>query len=99
MVNRNNKKKKTVKPKRKTTTKTTKTASSSKPKSKVTKTKPKKRVKKGLKRNNREYIKVSENSKSNKFIEMGVKVQKGEVKWSYYAIDGNVGYHYYLKII
>ena len=81
MVNRNNKKKKIVKPK-----------------SKVIKTKPKKKVKKSLKRNNREYIKVSENSKSSKFIEMGSRVQKGEVKWSYYSIDGNVGYHYYLKI-
>ena len=98
MVNRNNKKKKIVKPKRKTTTKTKKSVSSSKPKSKVIKTKPKKKVKKSLKRNNREYIKVSENSKSSKFIEMGSRVQKGEVKWSYYSIDGNVGYHYYLKI-
>jgi hypothetical protein len=28
---------------------------------------------------------------------MGKRVQAGEVVWSYYAIDGNVGYHYYRK--
>tara|TARA_B100000927_G_scaffold161479_1_gene130142 strand:+ start:8301 stop:8561 length:261 start_codon:yes stop_codon:yes gene_type:complete len=67
-------------------------------KTKLVKAKTKKRVKKGLKKNNREYIKVSENSKSSKFVEMGNKVQKGEVKWSYYSVDGNVGYHYYLKL-
>ena len=67
-------------------------------KTKLVKAKTKKRDKKGLKKNNREYIKVSENSKSSKFVEMGNKVQKGEVKWSYYSVDGNVGYHYYLKL-
>ena len=91
MVNRNNKKKNRV-------TKKTKKSSSSKIKKSFTKTRPKKKVGKSLKKNNREYVKVSENSKSSKFVEMGEKVQKGEVKWSYYAIDGNVGYHYYLKL-
>jgi len=78
--------------------KTKKSVNKLKGKTKLVKAKTKKRVKKGLKKNNREYIKVSENSKSSKFVEMGNKVQKGEVKWSYYSVDGNVGYHYYLKL-
>tara|TARA_B100000963_G_scaffold339918_1_gene338061 strand:- start:1148 stop:1408 length:261 start_codon:yes stop_codon:yes gene_type:complete len=78
--------------------KTKKNVNTLKGKTKLVKAKTKKRVKKGLKKNNREYIKVSENSKSSKFVEMGNKVQKGEVKWSYYSVDGNVGYHYYLKL-
>jgi hypothetical protein len=49
-------------------------------------------------RSAREYIRVSEKSKKSKFNEMGERVQRGEVRWSYYAIDGNIGYHHYLII-
>jgi hypothetical protein len=45
-----------------------------------------------------EYVRVSENAKSTRFHEMGQKVQAGELQWAYYAIDGNVGYHYYKKL-
>jgi hypothetical protein len=45
-----------------------------------------------------EYVRVSENSKSSKFFDMGEKVKKGELRWAYYAIDGNIGYHYYKKL-
>ena len=45
-----------------------------------------------------EYVRVSENAKSSRFHEMGQKVQAGELQWAYYAIDGNVGYHYYKKL-
>lgn len=48
--------------------------------------------------NDNRYIRVSEKSKTSKFVEMGEKVQRGEVRWVYYAIDGNIGYHYYLKL-
>jgi hypothetical protein len=41
------------------------------------------------------YIRVSENANIKRFAEMGERVQRGEVKWSHYAIDGNVGYHHY----
>jgi hypothetical protein len=44
------------------------------------------------------YIRVSENAKNEKFVEMGERVQRGELQWAYYAIDGNVGYHYYKKL-
>lgn len=48
--------------------------------------------------NDNRYVRVSERSKTAKFVEMGEKVQRGEVKWMYYAIDGDIGYHYYLKL-
>ena len=51
-----------------------------------------------IKANPNDYIRVSENANPAKFNDMGQKVQKGLVKWSYYTIDGNVGYHYYLKL-
>tara|TARA_Y100000589_G_scaffold95011_1_gene89728 strand:+ start:54 stop:389 length:336 start_codon:yes stop_codon:yes gene_type:complete len=51
-----------------------------------------------VKINPNNYVRISENSNPAKFNEMGQKVQKGLVKWAYYAIDGNVGYHYYLKL-
>ena len=51
-----------------------------------------------IKANPNDYIRVSENANPAKFNDMGQRVQKGLVKWSYYAIDGNVGYHYYLKL-
>jgi hypothetical protein len=30
--------------------------------------------------------------------EISEKVKNGQLKWSFYAIDGENGYHYYLKI-
>jgi hypothetical protein len=39
------------------------------------------------------FVKVSQNSK--KFTEIGKRVQKGEIKFAFYGIDGNIGYHYY----
>lgn len=48
-------------------------------------------------KNNDRFIRVSENAKIEKFKEMGEKVKNGEVVWSYYAIDGKVGYHFYRK--
>jgi hypothetical protein len=44
------------------------------------------------------FIRISENAKAERFVEMGKKVQNREVVWAYYAIDGRVGYHYYKKI-
>lgn len=77
--------KKTSKPKAKTTTKK-KTVTSKKTTKRTPKTK------------SPEYIRISENSQATKFKEMGERIQRGEIKWSFYGIDGNVGYHYYLKL-
>lgn len=57
-----------------------------------------KKTSKTNKSTNKDYVRISENSQASKFKEMGEKVQKGELKWSFYAIDGNVGYHYYVKL-
>jgi len=50
----------------------------------------------------KQYVKVSENAKPEKFHQIGERVRLGELRWSYYGIDsvsGNVGYHYYLILI
>jgi hypothetical protein len=44
-------------------------------------------------------IKLSENAKQEKFIEMSKKIQDGELEWVYYGLDGNISYHYYRKIV
>jgi hypothetical protein len=79
--------KKTSKPKVKVIAKTTK-----KKKTVTSKTTTKKKP------NNPEYVRISENAKASKFNEMGERIQKGEIKWSFYSIDGNIGYHNYLKL-
>jgi hypothetical protein len=50
------------------------------------------------KRSEDDYVRLSSKAKLSRFIEFGEKIQRGELKWSHYAIDGNVGYHYYLKL-
>jgi len=44
-----------------------------------------------------DYLKVSENSRRKKFIEISQRIYKGELRWMYYSIDGNIGYHFYKK--
>lgn len=58
----------------------------------------KKPVSKKKKKEEDKYIRVSENANIKRFVELGEKVQSGEVKWSHYAIDGNVAYHHYLVL-
>jgi len=79
-------KKKTT-PTKKTPTKTKSTSVKSK--------KPKTRVVSRRSKNNDQHIRISENAQSSKFTSMGERVKNREVEWSYYTIDGNVGYHYY----
>jgi hypothetical protein len=43
----------------------------------------------------RTYVRLSGNADSSKFREMGEKLKNGKVKWAFYAIDGDIGYHYY----
>jgi len=42
------------------------------------------------------YVRLSENSSVEKFKEMSDKVQDGSLQWAYYALDGDIGYHYYI---
>lgn len=44
------------------------------------------------------YIRVSQKAGSEKFNEIGQKVQKGLLRKSYSAIDNGIIYHYYLKL-
>lgn len=50
------------------------------------------------KANLNKYIRISERAGSDKFKEMGEKVQKGLYKQAYCAIDNNILYYYYLKL-
>ncbi len=36
------------------------------------------------------------NGNQEQFKSLGDQQQRGEVKWMYYAIDGDKGYHHYL---
>ena len=63
------------------------------PKKKPTK---KKVVRAKAKAKPKQYIKISTNSKHSKFVEIGKRVQAGEVQWARYVVEGNIGYHYYL---
>jgi hypothetical protein len=40
-------------------------------------------------------VRISENAKREKFIEMSKLIQEHKAKFVYYAIDGKVGYFYY----
>jgi hypothetical protein len=42
-----------------------------------------------------EYIRLSSADKQDKWKETGDRVMKGELKYSYYAIDSGTGYYYY----
>lgn len=47
---------------------------------------------------NNNYIRIPEKSTQDKFREIGLKVQKGLVKFAYYGTDNSIGYFYYLKL-
>jgi hypothetical protein len=49
-------------------------------------------------KNPRVHVRISENATKDKFSAMWERVKDGELKWAYYAIDGNVGYHHYLVL-
>jgi len=85
-------------PTKKTTTPTKKVTTSKKTTTSKKSSTVKKTTTQSVKNKTYEYVRVSENAKKARFVEMGERVQNGELKWSYYAIDGNVGYHYYRKL-
>lgn len=57
-----------------------------------------KAAKKKQQKEDDKYIRISANGQQAKFCLLGERVQRGEVKWSHYAIDNNVGYHHYLVL-
>jgi hypothetical protein len=44
------------------------------------------------------FIKICEGSKQEEYRAIGERVQRGEIKFSHYAIDGNKGCRYYYLI-
>lgn len=53
---------------------------------------------KGKKFSDSSYDRISEKAGIDKFKEMSQKIQNGTHQWAFYAVDNEVGYHYYLKI-
>ena len=51
-----------------------------------------------LKRRLYEYEKIAGNGNNNLFNSMGQRVQRGEMKWAYFAVEDNIGYHFYIKL-
>jgi hypothetical protein len=51
-----------------------------------------------INKNEYEYVKVPGNTKENRFNEIGQKVQSGELQWAYYAVENDIGYHFYRKL-
>lgn len=45
---------------------------------------------------NKKYVRIQETESIDKFKELGDRVGKKELKWMYYAIENNVGTHYYM---
>jgi len=48
-----------------------------------------------LKNKPNEYVRLPSNGNREDFTAMGERVRIGEVQWAYYALDGDIGYHYY----
>lgn len=44
------------------------------------------------------YVRLATDASQEEFRAIGERVQAGEVKWAYYAGDGNKGHHYYLVL-
>lgn len=41
------------------------------------------------------YVKVPTNANKEKFVELGKRIEKGELKWAYFTTDNELAYHYY----
>jgi len=44
------------------------------------------------------YVRVSTKAQIEELRLISERVQKGELKWAYYAADGDKGYHYYIVL-
>jgi hypothetical protein len=49
-------------------------------------------------KSNSKYIKICADEPQEKFSELGRKVISNELKWCYYAMENDKGYHFYIKI-
>jgi len=45
-----------------------------------------------------DFVKIKLDSKKEDYVLILQRIQKGELKWSYYATEGDTPYQYYLKI-
>jgi hypothetical protein len=49
-----------------------------------------------VKRAENKYIRLALDAKQDERLEVSTKIKNGEVKWAFYATDGDKGYHHYL---
>lgn len=49
-----------------------------------------------VKRAENKYVRISLDAKQDERADIINKVKNGEIKWAFYATDGDKGYHYYL---
>ena len=49
-------------------------------------------------KSNLKFERLAMNDSDAKFAEFSKRVNSGELRWVHYAIDNDIGYHYYLKI-
>lgn len=49
-------------------------------------------------KSNSKYVKICADEPQEKFSEIGRKVASNELKWSYYVMENDKGYHFYIKI-
>lgn len=47
---------------------------------------------------NKRFVRIQETEPSHMFKELGERVSRKELKWVYYAVENNVGVHYYMII-
>lgn len=45
---------------------------------------------------NKKFVRILETEPIDKFKELGERVFKKELKWIYFAVENNVGVHYYM---
>lgn len=46
-----------------------------------------------------DFVKISSNAKTDEFTLLGERVKSGEIRWAYFTIEGDTGYHYYRILI
>jgi len=46
-----------------------------------------------------DFVKIASNAKTDEFTVLGERVKRGEIRWAYFTVEGDVGYHYYRILI
>lgn len=83
---------------RKSTAKSTTSKTTAKKTTTTKKTTTPKTTRKCTPQLERKFVRLSENASKESREKISERVKNGELKWAYYAVDGNTRYHYYLVL-